>query len=80
MENNERLFYRQRTRFNELVANGQEDTAEGAALCSALFSAPQAPSTVRPGVVLPVSGMSTEPVSSPVVPSAGFETAALSSA
>ena len=32
MENNERLFYRQRTRFNELVANGQEDTAEGAAL------------------------------------------------
>jgi hypothetical protein len=82
MENNERLFYRQRTRFNELVANGQEDTAEGAALCSALFSAPQAPSTVRPDVVLPVmaNGMSTEPVSSPVVPSAGFETAALSSA
>ena len=32
MENNERLFYRQRTRFNELVADGQEDTAEGAAL------------------------------------------------
>jgi DNA adenine methylase len=32
MENNEQLFYRQRTRFNELVANGQEDTAEGAAL------------------------------------------------
>src|ERR1700682_2310374 len=32
MENNERLFYRQRTRFNELVAHGQEDTAEGAAL------------------------------------------------
>jgi DNA adenine methylase len=32
MENNERLFYRHRTRFNELVAGGQEDTAEGAAL------------------------------------------------
>src|ERR1700724_2791364 len=32
MENNERLFYRQRSRFNELIANGQEDTAEGAAL------------------------------------------------
>ena len=32
MENNERLFYRHRTRFNELVADGQEDTAEGAAL------------------------------------------------
>ena len=32
MENNERLFYRQRTHFNELVASGQEDTAEGAAL------------------------------------------------
>ena len=32
MENNERQFYRQRTRFNELVAGGQEDTAEGAAL------------------------------------------------
>jgi DNA adenine methylase len=32
MENNERLFYRHRTRFNELVAAGREDTAEGAAL------------------------------------------------
>jgi DNA adenine methylase len=32
MENNERLFYRQRIRFNELVADGQEETAEGAAL------------------------------------------------
>ena len=32
MENNERLFYRHRARFNELVADGQEDTAEGAAL------------------------------------------------
>jgi DNA adenine methylase len=32
MENNEQLFYRQRARFNELVASGQEDTAEGAAL------------------------------------------------
>jgi hypothetical protein len=32
MENNERLFYRQCTGFNELVANGQEDIAEGAAL------------------------------------------------
>jgi DNA adenine methylase len=32
MENNERLFYHQRIRFNELVATGQEDTAEGAAL------------------------------------------------
>jgi DNA adenine methylase len=32
MENIERLFYRQRKRFNKLVANGQEDTAEGAAL------------------------------------------------
>jgi DNA adenine methylase len=32
MENNERLFYRHRTRFNQLVAEGQEDTAEGAAL------------------------------------------------
>ncbi|MES1256430.1 MAG: Dam family site-specific DNA-(adenine-N6)-methyltransferase [Acidobacteriota bacterium] len=32
MENNERLFYRHRVRFNELVASGQEDTAEGAAL------------------------------------------------
>src|SRR5712664_764725 len=30
MENNERLFYRHRTRFNELVAADQEDTAEGA--------------------------------------------------
>jgi DNA adenine methylase len=32
MENNERLFYRHRARFNELVAGGNEDTAEGAAL------------------------------------------------
>jgi DNA adenine methylase len=32
MENNERLFYRHRMRFNELVADGGEDTAEGAAL------------------------------------------------
>ncbi|MEP7308747.1 MAG: Dam family site-specific DNA-(adenine-N6)-methyltransferase [Acidobacteriota bacterium] len=32
MENDERLFYRHRARFNELVANGQEDTPEGAAL------------------------------------------------
>jgi DNA adenine methylase len=32
MENNERLFYQQRERFNELVANSQEDTAESAAL------------------------------------------------
>ena len=32
MENDERLFYRQRIRFNELVASGEEDTAEGAAL------------------------------------------------
>jgi DNA adenine methylase len=32
MENNERLFYQHRVRFNELVASGQEDTAEGAAL------------------------------------------------
>jgi DNA adenine methylase len=32
MENNERLFYRHRTRFNELVADGQENTPEGAAL------------------------------------------------
>ena len=32
MENNERLFYRHRARFNELVATGKEDTAEAAAL------------------------------------------------
>ncbi len=32
MENHERLFYRHRTRFNRLVADGREDTAEGAAL------------------------------------------------
>ena len=32
MENNEQLFYRHRTRFNELVASGHEDTPEGAAL------------------------------------------------
>jgi DNA adenine methylase len=32
MENDERLFYRQRNRFNELVADGREDTSEGAAL------------------------------------------------
>src|SRR6202030_2669255 len=32
MENNERLFYRQRTRFNELVANSQDETGEGGEL------------------------------------------------
>lgn len=32
MENNERLFYRHRTRFNALVAMGPEATAEAAAL------------------------------------------------
>lgn len=32
MENNERLFYRHRARFNALVAMGQEDSAEAAAL------------------------------------------------
>lgn len=32
MENNERLFYRHRTRFNELVAMGEENSAEAAAL------------------------------------------------
>ena len=32
MENNERLFYRHRTQFNELVAAGEEDSAEAAAL------------------------------------------------
>jgi DNA adenine methylase len=32
MENNERLFYRHRNRFNELVANAEENTAEAAAL------------------------------------------------
>jgi DNA adenine methylase len=32
MENNERLFYRHRTRFNELIARGAEDSAEAAAL------------------------------------------------
>jgi len=32
MENDERLFYRHRNRFNELVAADQEDTAEGATL------------------------------------------------
>ncbi len=32
MENNERLFYRHRTRFNELVTAGEENSAEAAAL------------------------------------------------
>ena len=32
MENNERLFYRHRARFNALVATGEEGTAEAAAL------------------------------------------------
>lgn len=32
MENNERLFYRHRARFNALVAKGQQDSAEAAAL------------------------------------------------
>ena len=32
MENDERLFYRHRTRFNELVVSGQADTLESAAL------------------------------------------------
>jgi DNA adenine methylase len=32
MENNDTLFYRHRSRFNELVVGDQEDTAEGAAL------------------------------------------------
>lgn len=32
MENNERLFYRHRTRFNALIATGEDTTAEAAAL------------------------------------------------
>jgi len=32
MENNEQLFYRHRSRFNELVTHGQGDTAEAASL------------------------------------------------
>src|SRR5436309_2822339 len=32
LENEEKLFYQHRTRFNELVANGRSDTAEAAAL------------------------------------------------
>ncbi|MQA30757.1 MAG: Dam family site-specific DNA-(adenine-N6)-methyltransferase [Luteitalea sp.] len=32
MENNEKLFYRHRDRFNELVTHGQGDTADAAAL------------------------------------------------